>query len=60
MKKMFLITVLGILSLLNAEWISTGKGSGEKPLWQETGKNTTTLSYKVQIPGFNNETKNKN
>jgi len=58
MKKMLLITVFTMLSLINAEWISTGKGTGEKPIWQETGRGSTTLSYTVQVPGFNSESKN--
>jgi len=59
MKRILLITVLSMISLLNAEWLSTGKGYGESPNWIETDKTANNLSYSIVVPGVQVEAKNK-
>jgi len=57
-RTIFAICFLVCFALLSAEWLSTGKGFGDSPNWQELYRAANNSGYSLTVPGVNRELQN--
>ena len=57
-RTIFTSCLLLCLAVLSAEWLSTGKGFGDSPTWQELYRASNNSAYSLTVPGVNRELQN--